>query len=959
MFIRFLAIIIFLPFLTIGQTLQDWNFKFIDADTKETLTGVKSVFISPRDSSQVAAAISDLDGIISLKDIKNRRLIVRANLLNYEAFEKMFPENPNDQKPDTFTISLKPKTLGDVKIEDKIPLAGQKNDTVEFQSGSYKVNPDASSEDLVKKMPGIVIENGQVKAQGENVKQVLVDGKPFFGEDPSSVLKTLPADMVEKVQVYDRGSDQAGFSGFGDGNTDKTINIITRSDKKTGQFGKIYAGYGTDNRYIAGTNANWFHNNRRLSFILLSNNINQQNFSSQDLMGILNSSGGGMGMRGGGMGGMRGGMGMMGRGMMGGGTGTSPMDFMVGQQNGIALTHAAGINYSDKWGKKVYVSGSYFFNYTDTDNDQNLFQNYFSSTGLQYSENTVDNRINQNHRANFRLEAFVDSMNSFVYTPRVTFQNAKVTSDFQSVTLQEESPTAQTQTDNGSKSVAYNTTHDLLYRRKFKKPGRNFSMNLTATLSNKDSDGTLDSYTETYQNPTWYLDTLIQKSNTLSPSQTYSANASYVEALGDSQWHFIQASYRANYTHNSTTKYTRNRDLLLIYSEIDTSLSNEFVSDYIYNRPSLSYRYNRDKINFNIEAAGQLATLDNSQKFPLEANTKRNFTNVLPSMMLQYKFNKNSNLRFVYRTSTTAPTVNQLQNVINNSNPLQLSSGNSNLRQDYTHFMVLRYMLTKPEKNRTIFAVIHSSLNNQYIGSQTLYSLTDTVVSQGVNLAPGVRMTIPVNLSGYLSTRAVFNFSQAIKPLKINVNLTSSGSYTQTPSLLNNDINYSRNYTLSQGLSFSSNISEKIDFSLGTSANYPIVLNSLQPEQNSTYFYLNSNAQLNWIFWKGFFVQTDVLHQVNSGLSTGYNQNFILWNAGIGKKLFKNQLGDIRLTVFDILKQNRSIVRNVTDQYTEDINSSVLTQFFMLKFTYTFKNFRSGKPAEPRPEEPTREFHQR
>ncbi|MER3463281.1 MAG: hypothetical protein C4329_01490, partial [Chitinophagaceae bacterium] len=232
----------------------------------------------------------------------------------------------------TITVPKTSKELQGVTFTAAVPPAQQKGDTVQFNASQFKVNPDASSEDLVKKMPGITVENGQVKANGENIQRVTIDGRQLFGNDATAALRNLPVEIIDKIQVYDRLSDHTQFTGFDDGNSQKEINIITKANMLNGQFGRVFAGYGTDNHYQAGGNATFFHENRRISLVGLTNNINQQNFATQDLLGVTSSGqrGGGGGSRGGNFGGFG-----------------SNANFLVGQQSGINKTNSFGINYSD------------------------------------------------------------------------------------------------------------------------------------------------------------------------------------------------------------------------------------------------------------------------------------------------------------------------------------------------------------------------------------------------------------------------------------------------------------------------------------------------------------------------------------------------------------------------------------------------------------------------------------
>ena len=243
------------------------------------------------------------------------------------------------------------KVLGEVIIEGQVPVGEIKGDTTSFNASAFKTQENAQAEDLIRKMPGITMQGGQIQAQGEQVQRILVDGREFFGNDPNIALRNLPADAIDRVEVLDQRSDQNRLTGFDDGTYTKTINIILREDRKNGQFGRVYAGYGTDDRYSAGGSVNFFKGDQRISVLGLFNNTNQQNFSNQDLAGVTANTTGGGGGRGGRPGGGGGGFG-------GGGNN----NFFIGNSGGIVNTNSVGLNYSDKWGKKVNFSGSYFFN---------------------------------------------------------------------------------------------------------------------------------------------------------------------------------------------------------------------------------------------------------------------------------------------------------------------------------------------------------------------------------------------------------------------------------------------------------------------------------------------------------------------------------------------------------------------------------------------------------------------
>jgi hypothetical protein len=345
--------------------------------TDKTPVPDATVKLIPSDSSAVAIiSESNSKGIFTFSTVPPGNYTLLATSIGYTTKASTITIGSNTTFLGIISVSKSAKTLQTVVINGTPPAVKQNADTMEFGASQYKVNPDATSEDLIKKMPGITVDKktGSVTAMGETVQKVTVDGRDFFGNDATATLRNLPADIIDKIQVFDKLSDQAQLTGFDDGNTTKAVNIVTKVNMRNGNFGRVYAGYGTNDRYSAGGNVSFFNGDRRISFIGLLNNVNLQNFSSQDLLGVTST-------------GNRGGGGQKG----GGGAGGGGSNFTVGQQNGIAKTNAFGINYSDAWSKKIDVTGSYFFNNSNTSNNQTINQQNIitKDSSNYYDENTL------------------------------------------------------------------------------------------------------------------------------------------------------------------------------------------------------------------------------------------------------------------------------------------------------------------------------------------------------------------------------------------------------------------------------------------------------------------------------------------------------------------------------------------------------------------------------------------
>lgn len=908
-------------------------------NVNETLIGA-SVALRNSGDSLVAGTSVDLDGHFTLSDIAPGPYRLTISYLGYDDYNKNINVLDGEVNLGIIKMSTTQSTrLNEVKIVEKAPPVQQKEDTTQYNAGSYKVNPDASAEDLVRKMPGIDLSSGTPQAQGETVAKVLVDGKPFFGSDATSSLKNLPAEVIDKIQVYDEKSEQSQFTGFDDGNTSKTINIITKPGKRQGVFGKVYAGMGADSaqlnggndgyKYNVGGNINFFQGDRRISLIGQSNNINIQNFSSQDLLGISGSSGGrgfgGSGGRGGG-----------GRGAFGGGG--SGGNFTMAQQDGISKTNAVGLNYSDKWGKKIDVTASYFFNNSNNVTSQQIQKNFVlgqESTGQTYDESNTATTENYNHRFNMRFNYTIDSSNSILFIPTISTQTNESNSYMQGQTRQNEITSLNTTNTYGSNLSGYNLNGMLLYRHKFAKKGRTLS--LFANGGYNKNDGNTSLYAAVDGDTTY---TLNQRSNFLKTGWNLNSNVNYTEPL--SRKSFLQIQYGLNYQESESDKRTYNYSAASSdYTDLDSLLSNTFSTDYLTNKGGITYRFMDSAYNLNIGVDFQNANLDNDRILPRNNSLQRSFNNILPNARFQYNFNKRKNLRVFYRTSTNAPSVDQLQDVVNNTNPLQQSSGNPNLIQSYQHSLAIRYNATSANSGSTFFALLSGTATQDYIGNNTTIALSDMTIDN-IKLEKGAQYTRPENMDGYYNLRSFATYGVPVSTLKSNFNVNGSLGYVRTPGIINNQKNYANSTSLGLGLVLSSNISEKIDFTLSSNSNYNIVRNTLNTGSNSEFFYQTSRLMLNYIFWKGIVFNTDLTHQFYTGLSEGYNQSYLLWNMSIAKKLFKKQQGEIRLSVYDLLKQNASIVPTVTDAYIQYTQTNVLRQYFMLTFTYNLRFFKGG-----------------
>jgi len=866
--------------------------------------------------SPVAATITDEDGTFLFEQIGKGNYILYVDYIGMGNITRPFSLNDEDYNFGNIMMRAGASMLQEVQVVGTVAPVVQRDDTTQYNASSFKTNPDATAEDLIRKMPGMDLSEGSPKAQGEAVTKVLVDGKPFFGEDPTTTLRNLPAEIVDKIQVYDEKSEEAKFTGFDDGQTTKTINILTKDSVKKGRFGKAYAAYGYDDKYNIGGSINLFKDDRRLTLIGQSNNINIQNFDAEDLVGVSGGRGGGRN------------------------------NFNVGQQDGIATTHAAGINYSNVFFEKLKISTSYFFNKSDINEMQDINRQYVlsSNSGQSYQESSRSQTDNYNHRFNMRMEYTIDSFNSILFVPTVSFQSNDSRNMLQGQNSLDGDALNSTITDAFNKRQGWNANAFMLYRHKFQKEGRTFSLSLNPSYNSNGSNGTYTADNTYFSTPS-LNDTLDQQYTNDRANTSFNTRMNYTEPLGKKSQ--LQLQYRFYLSQSDANKETWNFDPFTDgYTDFDSLLSNKFGSHYSSHQPGLSYRLRDSLYNLGFGVNYQLATMESLRELPYAAAVNRDFQSILPYLFFRYRISKTKNLRVFFRADTEEPSVSQLQNVIDNSNPLQLSSGNPFLVQSYETRLTMRYNASVPSKGRSFFAMFRATNTSNYITNNTIIAQNDTLLSQEILLAKGGQYVTPVNMNGYWNLSGFVTFGQMIRPIKTNLNINAGLGYVRTPGMINTERNFSGNKNISLGLTLSSNINENIDFTLSSNSSMNFVNNTLNTASNNNYFNQNSRLSFNYIFWKGFVINTEMNHQLYNGMSQGFNQSFLLWNMAVGKKIFKNQQGEIRLSVFDLLNQNSNISRTVTESYYQDVQTNNLQRYFMLTFTYKFRKFTGNSEKE-------------
>ena len=899
---------VFLWFFVATAVAQDvsWSLsgQVIDASDTSGVAGATVMMINVKDSTRSRFVATENDGTFTITHLEQAFYRLQISSVGYQPYHRIF--RLTLAETDLGVIRLEPdvKLLDEISVEGEVVPVEQLGDTTQYNADAFKTNPDASARDLISKMPGIVVDSDGVSANGESIEQVLLDGKRFFGQDPLLSLNTIPADMVDKIQVYDEESEQSQLTGFDDGNTIKTMNVVTKADKRNGQFGRAYAGYGTDELYQAGATINSFNQDRRTTVLGMTNNTNQQNFGNEDLAEV--SGGRGRPRRGGGN-----------------------DNFITGEQDGITRTNALGVNFTDHWGEKTTFEGSYFFNQTNNSNHQLLTRESFLPSGSQYyQEDQRSFTDNLNHRLNIRVGYQINDNNNLLLRSAISYQDNR----------QNESTLGQTdntqgellsETNNNYSSLnrAFSASNDLIFQHKFTKIGRTLSLEVNSQINPTTRENYLEDLT---------LDSLTEY---LTDEQQYTLGSSvvYTEPIGTTAQ--LALGYRVSHSARESDRDTYTLQEGEENKSFSKALSNQLQSGYTTHAPSIRFSNRQFGNFFNAELTYQHATLNNRQLSPMSTQLTNRFSSILPSVSGRFELSDDANLFVQYTTSTTAPSVSQLQGVLDNSDPLFLSVGNPGLDQTYTHALSMRFHKVNADNNTSLSNFTRMSASSDYISTSTSIIGADSVSADGITYQAGAQLSTPVNTDGYWNVQNNTTYGVLISPLKSSLNTSIGVGYQRLPGWLNDVQNIANTYSANIKVGLASNISEKIDYNLYYQINGSRVLNATQSSQ---YYTQTLGAKLNLVFGKGFVFRNETYLQKYTGANSQFDTNYTLWNMGIAKKFLKDDRGELELSVFDLLGQNQSFDQTVSVQYLEETQTEVLQRYFMLTFTYQLRRFKKG-----------------
>lgn len=873
--------------------------------------------LAAQDSSLVNFATTDAKGGFEIKGLAAGNYVLQISFVSYAPYSRAV-----DLKAQLdlgrIVLETQSSNLSEVLVtSDKIPVMVKK-DTIEFNAGSFKTQPNAVVEDLLKKLPGVTVDaDGTVKAQGQTVQNVLVEGKEFFGNDPKIATKNLPADAVDKVQLFDKKSDQATFSGIDDGQREKTINLELKEDRKNGFFGYATAGGGTNERYEGRLSLNKFDAKQQFGLLAAANNINQQAFSIQDYLSFS---------------------GEMQR-MMSGGGGSmrlefnsdsedgSPIPFGFNNNNGLTTTWSGGLNLNRTLGKKknTELSANYFYNQLDNETQRvSTTQNFLPEGAFTNLSESLNRSQNDNHRLNLTLDSKIDSFNSVKLTTNLSYTETQTDVESSSEAL------------NGAKALndGVRSTHsegnsvylstNLLYRHKFAKKGRTMSANLNFGLNNGDREGELEAVNQYYDpllgNLT-RIDSILQNQQQQSDRLNYGLSASYTEPLGNRKYLEFNYAYRLNRSESNREVYDFERENPNV-PVFNPALSNRFSSDYDYHRGGLNFRWNTKKSNLTAGIQAQQAQLTGELPL-LNTEVNRSFFNWLPSVRWQYEFSRTRNLNFNYETSVREPSVTQLQPVADISDPLNIYLGNPGLDPEYAHRFNLHWVSFNP-----------GTMNNFFTMAAFTYTQDKIQNAQTVD-ANFVRTTQPVNVKNEYDFYTSVSYGMPVKAINTRVDASLNANYNRGIYPVNGQDNETQRFSPSGELNLTYNYKELLEVTAGANASFNRTQYSLDPALNQEF--------VNQIYTAGFSLNLPLDFRLASSFDYtiygGIEERIPLWSASVSKYLLKNKRGELKLSVFDLLNRNVGINRVAQNNYLQEERITSLGRYAMLSFTYNLQGF--------------------
>ncbi|MCD2423660.1 outer membrane beta-barrel protein [Niabella pedocola] len=879
----------------------------MDSSANVRLANASVVLLQDKDSFIVADTRADKDGKFAFHNLSDTaRYVLFFSYPKYADYaHRVFMR---DAKNNLFNMNkvnmiLKEKLLQEVIVKSQVSAIKIKGDTTEYTADSFKVQANATVEELLRQLPGLQVDQyGNITAQGQKVKKVLVDGEEFFGDDPTLVTRNLRADMIDKVQVYDKKSDAAAFTGIEDGVKDKTINLKIKEDKNHGVFGKVEAGGGTDQHYNAQGMLNAFKGKRKMAVYGTTSNIGRTGLGSADKEKIGSDEDG---------------------------NGTY-------SGKGLPTATSAGLHYDKKWGEdKNSINGNYKFNMTNVaGNDNTISQNNLPTGLILSNANNHFENSSSGHKANAKyIHKFDTTSTVTVYTDG-SINNSKNKSNGMTRNLRGDSSLLYNYQSFGSNDYDYNAYNlNLSWEKKLKKYGRTLSFYLNNNFSNDASLGESYSKSDFYDEQGLFDSTatlhLQRKMN--DDWRTLSFNANYTEPLTS------KLSLLVNYKLNNEELHDDKRSFDLAKDPSGATMDKKFstlMNSTIWgNQAGAALNYASKKFIAKIGNNVKLVRMNIEDSYrPLTFD--KQFWNWNPQASLNYKFSNYKSLNVSYNGNSTNPERTQLLPLAFNNGQLSTYLPNLDLKNSFSNNLTAYYNTVKV-------------VSQTYAGGYANYSRASNPIVNSVLVDTSGAYTYQfINMQGYTNQNynASLYYSKKIQAWDLQAGAYGSISGGNTFSLINRAVNKLNYTTYTLGLEFFKTKMKAYSLYLTGTGGYTLNSSSLQPGSNNNYFFYNLNPSADIYFLKKFQLHTD-LNYLWQQKSRAFSDNFTrtIWNAWVGRNFLKNDQLTIKISCNDILNENNGYARTANNTFFSENRYTTIRRFFMVGATWSFTKFNNLK----------------
>ncbi len=882
--------------------------------TKQSIIGALVKITSPLDT---LATSTNAEGAFTFRNIKSSSFHIQINSLGYQSFSRSYKIDEKQANFNLENITLKTQTnMLDVVVVDGTPTIAYKTDTIEYRADAYNMKENATVEDLVKKMEGMEVDKeGALTVQGEAVTKARINGKDYFGGDVAAALKDLPSDIVDKIQIVDDYGDEARRTGVKDGDPQRVLNIVTKSNKRVGNRGRFEAGTGSDDRYQLTANGNRFNGNQQIGIRTTFNNT---------VTGIANSDGD---SGGGGRGGNRGsGGGQGGQGGQGGGNGSGSA--------GTRQLGRFGINYNDNLSKKVSLQSSYNYNGSNANSRNESSFTEYNSIGTLYGDRTGDNQNKSyGHSFSAKLEYEIDSSNWLIISPSLNFRrnsSENTSSLYQTGAYKQDQIN---KSNSNGRTPNYGIT--LNYGHKFNKKGTTASIQLSANNSESNSDRDALNNILYYDTVTTALlkDSLLHRLiANRNLSESYRGSLTFSHPI--TQKSRIEFNGQMNYRGYDNSQVTNVIDPFGISNTVD-SLSKIFNYSFTESRLSLNYKYTQNKYNFSIGISGVPSVLSGYSE-SRGNSTHRSSFNIIPIARFEYKWTRQKKFSINYTGNPTEPTFDQIQDVPDVSNPQNAIVGNPDLKAAFRHSIQANFNNYVSQTKLNYYAGLNATFNENQVVRNVVF-ISDEYGGKK-------RETHFINANGNYSYRGNYGISKRFGENKYNISYNGTTSFNRTLSMSDSRENIGKNWNFNQRLNLQIDPNDWLEVNPNIRYNYTQGDFSLNDQSDSKVHNWALSLSSKVYFIKTLYLNYDMAKNFVKGIDANITSNPFIINASLTKEFFKKRAGSVSLRAYDLLNQNNFINRQITaDGSIIDTKSNALSRYFILSFTWTPQKWTGGK----------------